>query len=150
MKHFAALSIAALALSTFSSAAPADPPAGGSGLRVVSKIAGPDGGWDYASFDPAHRRLYVAHSTVVLALDADSGKLKWFFQESRFPIGFVKLSGLRVMRSHDDWNLRKFRLLFYFSIEQEPVGITGLDIKEDKVGQDRFHQLIAFRIGAGH
>jgi DNA-binding beta-propeller fold protein YncE len=48
---------------------------GASGLRVVDRIAGPDGGWDYASFDPAHGRVYVAHGTVVLALDVASGKL---------------------------------------------------------------------------
>ncbi len=35
--------------------------AGASGLKIVQRIAGPDGGWDYASFDPARRRVYVAH-----------------------------------------------------------------------------------------
>lgn len=36
---------------------------------VVDKIAGPDGGWDYASFDAATGKLYVAHGTAVLAVD---------------------------------------------------------------------------------
>jgi hypothetical protein len=48
---------------------------GPSGLQVVGKIAGPDGGWDYASYDPAHNRVLVAHGTQVLAIDAASGAL---------------------------------------------------------------------------
>lgn len=44
-------------------------------LRIVDRIAGPDGSWDYASFDPVHRRLYVAHNTTVTVIDVDSGKV---------------------------------------------------------------------------
>ncbi len=44
-----------------------------SGLKVVERIAGPDGGWDYASFDAARRRVYVAHGMQVTAIDADTG-----------------------------------------------------------------------------
>ena len=54
-------------------AAAAQSPVGPSGLRVVARIAGPDGGWDYASFDAARRRVYVAHGTQVTAIDADTG-----------------------------------------------------------------------------
>jgi hypothetical protein len=54
-------------------------PAHPTGLHVVGRIAGPDGGWDYASFDPARRRVYVTHSDVVLAIDADSGKANLAF-----------------------------------------------------------------------
>jgi DNA-binding beta-propeller fold protein YncE len=54
---------------------------GPSGLHVTAHIAGPDGGWDYASFDPARRRVYVAHGTVVLAIDADTGKLNPAFAQ---------------------------------------------------------------------
>lgn len=50
-----------------------------SGLHVVSRIAGPDGGWDYASFDAARRRVYVAHATQVIAIDADTGKANFSF-----------------------------------------------------------------------
>ena len=45
-----------------------------SGLKVVARIAGPDGGWDYASFDPVRRRLYVAHGAVIMTVDVDSGQ----------------------------------------------------------------------------
>lgn len=40
--------------------------------RVTDSIAGPDGGWDYASVDPAGKRLYVARTggvTVVTLAD---------------------------------------------------------------------------------
>jgi len=69
-------SAAAALLLGLASAASADPPApGASGLKVVDRIAGPDGGWDYASFDAAHGRVYVAHGTVVLAIDVATNKL---------------------------------------------------------------------------
>lgn len=47
--------------------------AGVSGLTVKAKIAGPDGHWDYASFDPVKRRVYIAHGDDVLMIEADSG-----------------------------------------------------------------------------
>ena len=66
---FAALSIAALMIGALPArAAPAEPT-----YAVSGKIAGPDGGWDYVSFDPAHRRLYVSRGDGVLALDVDTG-----------------------------------------------------------------------------
>jgi len=56
------LSAGALALA----AAPTSP------LKIVDRIAGPDGGWDYANFDPVHRRLYIAHGAAITAVDVDS------------------------------------------------------------------------------
>jgi YVTN family beta-propeller protein len=44
-------------------------------MKVVDRIAGPDGGWDYANFDPVHRRLYVAHGAAITAIDVDTGKV---------------------------------------------------------------------------
>ena len=72
----AALLAAALAIPSFAGRAiAADAPTHPTGLHVVGRIAGPDGGWDYASFDPARRRVYITHGDVVIAIDADSGKL---------------------------------------------------------------------------
>ncbi len=51
------------------------PAVGPSRLKAVARIAGPDGGWDYASFDAARRRVYVAHDLSVMAIDADTGKV---------------------------------------------------------------------------
>ncbi|MFX8620551.1 hypothetical protein ABTM24_20295, partial [Acinetobacter baumannii] len=53
-------------------AAPAAParhkPATG-GFVMASAIPAPDGGWDYASWDSAHRLLLVAHGKDVLVID---------------------------------------------------------------------------------
>jgi DNA-binding beta-propeller fold protein YncE len=43
------------------------------GYHVAKKIALPDGGWDYASVDVANRRLYLARTDGVTAVDLDSG-----------------------------------------------------------------------------
>ena len=62
MRKLLALLAAALA-----SAAAAASPA--RHYAVTGSIAGPDGGWDLASVDPAGRRLLVARSTGVMAVD---------------------------------------------------------------------------------
>jgi DNA-binding beta-propeller fold protein YncE len=72
---------AALLAAVFSVPALAADAPGPSGLHVVGRIAGPDGGWDYASFDPARSRVYVAHQTVVLAIDAATGKINPAFAQ---------------------------------------------------------------------
>jgi DNA-binding beta-propeller fold protein YncE len=41
------------------------------GYALVDRIAIPDGGFDYASIDAAHRRLYVTRSDGVTAIDLD-------------------------------------------------------------------------------
>src|ERR1700722_20168925 len=67
----AALLAAPLAAPAFASDSPARP----TSLHVVGRISGPDGGWDYASFDAAPRRVLVTHVNVVIGIDADTGKL---------------------------------------------------------------------------
>ena len=67
----ATLAIPSLATPALAADAAAHP----TGLHVVGRIPGPDGGWDYASFDPARRRVYITHGDVVIAIDADTGKL---------------------------------------------------------------------------
>ncbi|HEV2364138.1 MAG TPA: hypothetical protein VGS12_08080 [Caulobacteraceae bacterium] len=67
-------------LAAFASLATAAPAfAGPSGLHVAARIPGPDGGWDYASFDPARQKVYIAHTDTVLAIDARTGKLDAHF-----------------------------------------------------------------------
>lgn len=41
--------------------------------RIVQRIAGPDGGWDLLSVDPEHRRLLVARTDGVMAVDLRTG-----------------------------------------------------------------------------
>jgi DNA-binding beta-propeller fold protein YncE len=40
------------------------------GYKVLDKVPGPDGGWDYATFDSAGNRALVTRGTTVLAVDA--------------------------------------------------------------------------------
>ena len=58
---------------------------------VAGSIAGPDGGWDYASVDPAARTLYIARSENVTAIDLTNNKVRSFGAISRghavVPIG---------------------------------------------------------------
>ncbi|WP_343609252.1 YncE family protein [Novosphingobium sp.] len=42
---------------------------------VVDKVAGPDGGWDFANVDTARGVLYVARSNAVMAMDIASHKV---------------------------------------------------------------------------
>lgn len=41
--------------------------------HIVDRIPMTDGWWDYASFDPVHRRLFVARGNGVFKLDVDTG-----------------------------------------------------------------------------
>jgi DNA-binding beta-propeller fold protein YncE len=65
---------AALLLTTVAASAAAAP-AGGPGYHVIDRIPGPDGGWDYASYDAKHGRVLVARTTGVDAFDPRSRKV---------------------------------------------------------------------------
>ena len=48
-------------------------PAISPGYRVTDTLKlGGDGGWDYLTFDPASRRLFVSHGTHVVVVDVDT------------------------------------------------------------------------------
>lgn len=65
------LALAATALLAASAAQAAGP-----GYRVLDRIAGPDGGWDFLRVDPAHNRLLVTRGTSVMAVDLASGTVE--------------------------------------------------------------------------
>ncbi len=49
---------------------------GPSGYHLLKKIPlGGEGFWDYITFDPATRRLYISRGTKVVVLEVDSGKV---------------------------------------------------------------------------
>jgi len=75
----------------------AQAPTGASGLKVVARIAGPDGGWDYTSFDPARRRVYIAHGSAVLMIDADTGQLNAAFAEGSHLHAVVPVPGTTLI-----------------------------------------------------
>jgi DNA-binding beta-propeller fold protein YncE len=57
--------------------AAASPPA----MTVSSQWSGPDGGWDYVTFDAGRDRVYVARTYGVLAIDLASGKVTDHFAD---------------------------------------------------------------------
>lgn len=65
--HAAAVALALTAVALPASAAPT--------YAVAAQWPGPDGGWDFSSFDPAHRRVFVARTDGVTAVDVASGKV---------------------------------------------------------------------------
>ena len=46
--------------------------AGPSGLHVIDRIAGPDGGWDFLDIDTAHDRVLMARGPAAVAVDLKS------------------------------------------------------------------------------
>ena len=50
---------------------------------VTGHIKAPDGGYDYASFDPVHRRVYVSRAGGVLAVDVDTGAVNGHLAEAQ-------------------------------------------------------------------
>jgi DNA-binding beta-propeller fold protein YncE len=89
----AASLVAVLLASAAQPPANAADPTHPAGLHVIGRIPGPDGGWDYASFDAARRRVYIAHASVVVAIDADSGKLNPAFAQGAHLHAVVAVPG---------------------------------------------------------
>jgi YVTN family beta-propeller protein len=57
---------------------PANPSGGGYHLLTKYDLGAAPGGkeyWDYMSFDPSSRRLYISHNTEVKVVEADTGKI---------------------------------------------------------------------------
>lgn len=61
------LRAAALGLAAWAACSAAH--AAGPGYHVLSRIGGPDGGWDYVRVDPANERILVARGGSVMAVD---------------------------------------------------------------------------------
>jgi DNA-binding beta-propeller fold protein YncE len=61
--------------------------------KIVAEIPGPDGGWDYASFDTAKHRVLVSRSYGVMAIDADSGNASQFAVGERVHASFMLPNG---------------------------------------------------------
>jgi DNA-binding beta-propeller fold protein YncE len=68
-RSFGLAAASAAALMAAGSAAAGQPPS----YAVAGRIAIPDGGFDFASFDPAMRRVYLSRTDGALALDVDGG-----------------------------------------------------------------------------
>lgn len=53
------------------------------GYHVTATVAGPDGGWDLASVDPAGQELFVARGDSVTVIDLTTGKSRPFASAQR-------------------------------------------------------------------
>ena len=96
-------SLTVLALASMGLAPPAFA-AKPAGLHVVDTISGPDGGWDYASFDAARGRVYVAHGSSVMMIDVATGKVTPDFAAGNHLHAVVPVPGsiLLVTTNGDD------------------------------------------------
>jgi YVTN family beta-propeller protein len=61
--------------------------------KVIQQIPGPDGGWDYASFDVDHHRVLVSRSYGVMTLDIDDGKVSQLAEGNRVHASFILPNG---------------------------------------------------------
>lgn len=97
MRNIVVWIIAACAALSCHLAARADAP---TSLEVISTIAGPDGGWDLAAVDPDSRRLYIARSDGVTAIDLDSGKVTPKLVEGKRLHAVLPLPGGKVLTTN--------------------------------------------------
>jgi hypothetical protein len=63
------------------------------GYHIVDRIPMADGWWDYASFDPVHRRLFVSRGNGVFKYDVDSGLIDQRFIPGSEGRGVIPLPG---------------------------------------------------------
>jgi YVTN family beta-propeller protein len=49
------------------------------GYKLVDRVGGPDGGWDYASVDTVNNRVLVTRGTFVMSLDLATGAVNPYF-----------------------------------------------------------------------
>lgn len=68
---------------------------------ITDTIPLPDGGWDYASVDPATRRLYVAHGLGVTAVDLASGKVTAVPASANRPHAVLPIPGSGMLLETD-------------------------------------------------
>jgi YVTN family beta-propeller protein len=71
--------------------------------KVVGKIRGPDGGWDFASFDESGRRVLVSRSYGVMAIDVASGAVSKLAVGDHVHASFV-VPNTRVLIANGDSN----------------------------------------------
>jgi len=91
MRHTISIFAALVACLVCLGAAPA------SDLKVIQRIPGPDGGWDYASLDPQHGRVLIAHGQTVLTLDVATGRLDPAFAQGDHLHAVVPVPGAGVV-----------------------------------------------------
>jgi YVTN family beta-propeller protein len=64
-----------------------------SGYHVIDRIAGPDGGWDYANVDPFNKQVLVAKGANIVAIDLKTGKVNPTFASAMGAHGAIGVDG---------------------------------------------------------
>jgi DNA-binding beta-propeller fold protein YncE len=73
--------------------------------KIVHRYGGPDGGWDYASFDQAQGRLFVSHGDAIMTVDVGPGTVNGHFADAARSHAVVPIPGtgqLLTTNSGDD------------------------------------------------
>ncbi|TPG21879.1 YncE family protein [Sphingomonas koreensis] len=112
-----ALATAVTCIATAAMAAPV-------GNKVTRQIPGPDGGWDYASVDSAHRMLYVAHDKSVMSMTLDGGNRVANFGAVAHAHAVVPIAGraLLLVTSGQDGTVRLFDTRSHKQVASIAVG----------------------------
>jgi DNA-binding beta-propeller fold protein YncE len=76
--------------------------------KIEGHIALPDGGWDYAAFDPQSRRVYVARRASIDAADVDSGKVTAALATVAGGHAAVPLPGGRILATNGNTDTATF------------------------------------------
>ena len=110
--------MAALAAASLSGAA-----AAASTYAVAGSIPIPDGGWDYASFDPTSRQVFIARSTSITAVDVSTGDAaRSFGTIARGHAALPLPEGKLAVTSGSDNTLRLFEQRGGTQLASVPVG----------------------------
>lgn len=93
-------------MSCADAAAPAPAPQGD--YRIVDRIAGPDGGWDFASIDPANDRVYVARADAIMRIDIAARKVTAIAPARRAHQVLIIDGGATVFETDGETGLARF------------------------------------------
>ncbi len=85
------------------SAQPAAP-----GYKVIDRIAGPDGGWDYVRVDTVNNRVLLTHGTSVMAIDLGSKAVSSFAPGQRLHDAMPVNNGAEVLVTNGGTNTAVF------------------------------------------
>lgn len=114
----AAAALGAILLTGATASAPA--------YHLDTPVALADGGWDLVSFDPVRRRLYIARTDSVTALDVDTGRVTAKLAAASRSHAVVPLNGgAELMVTDGGSNTARFL-----------DSVTGAEIAAVKVGEN--------------
>ena len=132
----AAIMAAGLGLCLAHGAAAADRPT----YRIVDRIPGRDGGWDFAAVDASTGRLYVAHGEGVERVDLASRRVVDPLAPARHAHQVLALDGGRtIMVSEGDAGMVRF----YAADTGAPLGEVATGVKPDAAFYDAATNRIA-------